>query len=76
MGLLSAEMGDQSRKNSEHHILLESTNCSHLMWYYRKGLKSESYEQDWGEGACAYSFGLWFLDDYFLANGIKNYIGD
>ena len=46
MELLDAEIGGQSRKTSEQQIVLESTNCSDLVWYYKKGLKSEPCEQD------------------------------
>lgn len=45
-GLLRAGMRGQFRKYSEQQLVLESTNCIHLVRYYRKGLKSESYEQD------------------------------
>ena len=46
MGVINAETGSQSRKNSAQHVILESTNGSHLVWYYRNGLKSEAYDQE------------------------------
>lgn len=46
MGVLNAEIGGQSRKNFEQQIILESTNGSQLVWYYKNGLKLDAYDQE------------------------------